>query len=88
MDDRESEFHNQLYDLFHISLRDHASHMFDTYHNYRCPDISIDTRVTGIALILMLSMLQVSESFLLDAMHLFYQGIIFRVLVPLLASKF
>src|SRR5436305_305891 len=88
MDDEEGEFHNQSYDLFHIPLRDHASHMFDAYRSHEHPDISIDTGVTSIALILTLLMLRVSESFPLDAMHLFYQGVISRVLVPLLASKF
>ena len=88
MDGGEGEFHNQSYDLFHMPLRDHASHMFDAYCGHGCPDISIDTGVTSIALILMLPMLRVPESFPLDAMHLFYQGVISRVLVPLLAGKF
>ena len=88
MDGGEGEFHNQSYDLFYIPLRDHASHMFDAYHSHGHLDISIDTEVTGIALILTLPILQVPESFPLDAMHLFYQGVIFRILVLLLAGKF
>ena len=88
MDGGEGEFHNQSYDLFHMPLRDHASHMFDAYRGHGRPDISIDTGVTGIALILTLPTLRVPESFPLDAMHLFYQGVISRVLVPLLAGKF
>ena len=43
MDGGEGEFHNQLYDLFHMPLRDHASHIFDTYHSYGHLNISIDT---------------------------------------------
>ena len=57
MDGGEGEFHNQSYDLFHIPLRDHASHMFDAYHSHECSDISIDTGITGIVLILILSTL-------------------------------
>ena len=44
--------------------------------------------MTGVALILTLATLQVPESFLLDVMHLFYQGIVSKVLVPLFADKF
>ena len=71
-----------------MPLRDHTSHMLDAYRSYGRPDISIDTGVTQIALILTLSTLQVPESFPLDAMHLFYQGVVSRVLVPLMAGKF
>ena len=88
MDGGEGEFHNQSYDLFHMPLRDHASHMFDAYCGHRCPDISIDTGMTSIALILTLLTLRVPESFPLDVMYLFYQGVISIVLVPLLAGKF
>ena len=48
MDGGEGEFHNQSYDLFHMPLRDHASHMFDAYRSHKHPDISIDTGVTSI----------------------------------------
>ena len=44
--------------------------------------------MTRIALILTLPTLRVPESFPLDAMHLFYQGVVSRVLVPLMAGKF
>jgi len=57
MDGGEGEFRNQSYDLFYMPLRDHASHMFDAYRGHRHPDISIDTGVIGIALILTLPML-------------------------------
>jgi len=62
--------------------------MFDAYRSEGHPEISKETGITGVALILTLSTLRVPESFPLDAMHLFYQGVVSRVLVPLLSGTF
>ena len=88
LDGVDNEFHNESYDIFRMPLRDHISHMLDACRSYGRPDTSIDTGVTGVALILTLATLRVPESFPLDAMHLFYQGVVSRVLVPLFAGKF
>ena len=88
MDGVDNEFHNEFYNVSHMPLRDHTSHMLNAYRSYGRPDISIDTGVNRITLILTLPTLRVPESFPLDAMHLFYQGVVSRVLVPLMAGKF
>ena len=71
-----------------MPLRDHTSHMFDAYQSEGHPEISKETSITGVVLIFTLSTLQVPESFPLDTMHLFYQGVVSRVLVPLLSRTF
>ena len=57
MDGGEGEFHNQLYNLFHMPLRDHTSHMLNTYCSHGRLGVLMNTGVTGVALILKLSTL-------------------------------
>ena len=51
-------------------------------------DYSKKTGINGFPAILKLTTLRVPESFPLDIMHLLYQGVISRVLMPLFAGNF
>jgi len=62
--------------------------MLNTYLVHTHPELSKNTGINGVPLILSLKTLRIPESFPLDVMHLFYQSIIQRMLVPLFASKF
>ena len=62
--------------------------MFNVYQSKGCFKISKETGITGITLILTLSILQVLESFPLNVIHLFYQGVVSRILVPLFSELF
>src|SRR4051794_39785600 len=82
------EFHDQSYDLLNMPLREHISHLYNAHRVHRRPELSADTGINGVPLILSLQTLRLPESFPLDAMHLFYQGIISRVLVKMFAGNF
>ena len=71
-----------------MPLREHVSHMLNAHLVHTRPELSKNTGINGVPLILSLKTLRIPESFPLDVIHLFYQGIIQRVLVPLFASKF
>ena len=71
-----------------MPLREYASHMLNTHLVHTRPELSKNTSINGVPLILSLKTLRIPESFPLDVMHLFYQGIIQRVFVPLFASEF
>src|SRR5436305_9611836 len=78
VDSLPGEFHDQSYDLLNMPLREHVSHLYNTHRVHRRPELSADTGINGLPLILSLQTLRFPESFPLDAMHLFYQGIISR----------
>ena len=71
-----------------MPLREHACHMLNAHLVHTCPELSKNTGINGVPLILSLKTLRIPESFPLDVMHLFYQGIIQRVLVLLFADEF
>ena len=71
-----------------MPLREHASHMLNAYLVHTHPELSKNTGINSVPLILSLKTLRIPESFPLDVMHLFYHGIIQRVLVPLFAGEF
>ena len=71
-----------------MPLREHVSHMYAAHRIHRRPELSADTGINGVPLILSLQTLRFLESFPLDAMHLFYQGIISQVLVKMFAGTF
>ena len=88
IDGQPGEFHDQSYDLLNMPLREHVSHMYAAHRIHRRPELSADTSINGVPLILSLQTLRFPESFSLDAMHLFYQGIISRVLVKMFTGTF
>jgi len=71
-----------------MPLREHVSHMYAAHRMHRRPELSANTGINGVPLIISLHTLRFPESFPLDAMHLFYQGIISRVLVKMFAGTF
>jgi len=60
----------------------------NTYLARRDPSLATELDVNSLAHILDLPTLQVPESFPLDGMHLFYQGVVARVLVKQLNGTF
>src|SRR5436309_14028957 len=76
------------YDLFKIPLRTHDEHIMNTYLAKRDPSLATELDVNSLTHILDLPTLQVPESFPLDGMHLFYQGVVARVLVKQLNDTF
>jgi len=87
-DGLEGKFYDRSYNLFQISLRNHNKYMIDASWVQSHPELFMKTEVTGCTLILELTILKVLESFPLDVIYLFYQGVVFRVLVPLFAGTF
>ena len=71
IDGQPGEFHDQSYDLLNMPLREHVSHMYAAHRIHRHPELSADTGINSIPLILSLQTLRFLESFPLDAMHLF-----------------
>src|SRR5436305_15172828 len=68
--------------------RDYNTYMIDTSQVQSYSELFIEIRITGYTLILELTILRVSESFLLDIIYLFYQSVVFKVLVTLFADTF
>src|SRR3954454_16759298 len=88
LDSLPGEFHDHSYDLLNMPLREHISHLYNAHRVHRHSELSADTGINGVPFILSLQTLRFPESFPLDAMHLFYQGIISRVLVKMFAGNF
>ena len=88
VDSLPGKFHDQSYDLLNMPLRKHISHLYNTYQVHRHPELSADTGINSLPLILSLQTLRFPESFTLDVMHFFYQSIISWVLVKMFAGNF
>ena len=51
------EFHDQSYNLLNMPLREHVSHMYAAHQIHRHPELSADTGINSIPLILSLQTL-------------------------------
>ena len=84
------EFHTKEYNLYHMPMRNHLEHVAEALliDKLGAKSSTMETGINGFPLILALKTLQVPHSFPLDVMHLIYQGVISRVLMPLFAGTF